>query len=424
MPARPDPSRLRFTFVLARYGDDVLGGAEKHARDVCERLAARGHDVRVLTTCATSYQTWRNELTMGRDSLRGVEIVRYPILTGRIPGLDDAVKWVASKLADVRALGLLWAAIQGPGVPGLVRRLGREAAERDLLVFFSLLSTLSFSAMPRVRHKSALVPLVHEEPPIYTKIARETLGVPAALLVNTEEEWARIARVTEGRAAPGAVVAVGREPPAPVDPSFRPPTDRPYLLILGRAGKTRPMLAVWRELRRAASRLPPLELADGRTVPWSEVELVTVGEPSRMYGDLEGVTQLPFVSDSDRWQLLRGATAIVNPSRYESLSLVLLEAWTLGLPVIVNERCDVTVGQCRRSGGGVALDFEAPERAALELAEALASRASRARMGEGGRAYSESRYDWDRVCRAYESTALAVASGRPMREALASWAPR
>lgn len=419
---QPEPSPLRFTIVIARYGDQVLGGAEKHARDVAEHLVARGHGVRVLTTCASSYATWQNDLAPGIETLRGVEIVRFPVWRRRASGVDDAIKWVASALPGVRPLTRLWAAATGPEVPPLIARLPEEARQRDLLVFFSLLSTFAFDGLPSVRARSVLVPLVHEEPPIYTRLARDTLALPRALLVNTEEEWRRIVRAARGAVAPGAVVAVGREEPAPVDPAFVPPTRRPYLVILGRAGKTRPMLALWRELQRTAG-LPLLELADGRRVPWSEIELVTVGERSPRYAHLANVTQLDFVDDAVRWQVLRGALALVNPSLYESLSLVLLEAWSCGLPVVVNRRCDVTVGQCDRSGGGFAVDFDHPPDGAHALARGLADRARRRQMGAVGAAYAAARYDWPRVTDAYEAAARAVRAETSMEQALAPWAP-
>jgi glycosyltransferase involved in cell wall biosynthesis len=182
------------------------------------------------------------------------------------------------------------------------------------------------------------------------------------------------------------------------------------------------MVPVVRELARTAG-LPPLELDDGRTVPWSEVKLVTVGEISPMYGRNPNVVQLAWVDDATRWHLLRGAVAVVNPSVYESLSLVLIEAWSVGRPVVVHRRCDVTVGQCRRSAGGIAIDFDRPPEGARQLAEALARRGARATMGEAGRAYVERRYDWDRVARAYESVALAVREGSDVATALSPWVP-
>ena len=115
--------RLRFTFVIGRYGPEILGGGEKHARDVAERLAVRGHDVRVLTTCATSYTTWANDLRLGRSAIAGVDVVRAPVLVGRLRPFDDVTKWLASQLCDVRVLGKLWAVAQGPTAPSLNEKL-------------------------------------------------------------------------------------------------------------------------------------------------------------------------------------------------------------------------------------------------------------------------------------------------------------
>lgn len=420
MPSRPhssasspladradDGDRLRFTFVLTRYGDGVLGGGEKHARDICERLALRGHDVRVLTTCARSYTDWRDAMPPGRALLGGVEVVRFPVDRGRIRPLDEVVKAIGSIAPSLPGVDRAWSATMGPRVRALLDRLPAEAASRDALVFFSLLSTFAFDGLPTVGARSILVPLVHDEAPIHFRIARATLASPAAVFVNTEEERARIERVSRGKSAPIEIVAVGREEPAPVDPSFTPPTTRPYLLVLGRAAKARPMVAVWRALQRLGD-APPIELSSGERVAWRDVELVTVGEPSAAYARVPNVTQLPFVDDATRWQLTRNAVALVNPSRHESLSLVLLEAWSCGVPVVVNAACDVTTGQCRRSRGGVAVDFRDPTESARAITEGLISSSDRAAMGRAGEAYVRARYDWERVLDAYERVARAL----------------
>jgi glycosyltransferase involved in cell wall biosynthesis len=41
------------------------------------------------------------------------------------------------------------------------------------------------------------------------------------------------------------------------------------------------------------------------------------------------------------------------PSAFESLSIFVLEAWAYGTPVLVNAKCKVLEGQCRRSQGGL-----------------------------------------------------------------------
>jgi len=48
---------MKLLTVVQRYGDEVVGGSEGHARVMTERLALR-HDVEVATTTALDYWTW------------------------------------------------------------------------------------------------------------------------------------------------------------------------------------------------------------------------------------------------------------------------------------------------------------------------------------------------------------------------------
>ena len=87
------------------------------------------------------------------------------------------------------------------------------------------------------------------------------------------------------------------------------------------------------------------------------------------------------------------------PSYFESLSMVALEAWALGRPVLANGRCDVLKGQCIRSNAG--LYYESYE----EFAEALYSLESNgplhARLGRNGRDYFTRHYAWPVIERKY-----------------------
>jgi glycosyltransferase involved in cell wall biosynthesis len=401
MPAVID-SPLRFTFVSARYGSDILGGAETLARRVAERLAARGHDVRVLTTRARQYTTWANEIAEGTTVEDRVEIRRYTAEPRQRPW-DDVLKWLSGMVPSSMTLARMWARAQGPVAPALIDRLPDEARERDLLVFVQLLSHPTFAGMPRVAAQSALVPLVHEERPTYSALARRILTMPRVLLVNTTAEATRIARVARGRAVPMERTGVGLEPPTPPSPTFVPPTPHPYVVVIGRQGKSKPLPAVWQALT-AGGRLPPLELR-GQSVPWSDVRLVIVGERSHLYDRTPHVIHAGYVRDAERWDILRTAVALINPSLYESLSLVLLEAWTVGRPVIVNQRCDVTADHVHHSAGGIAVDFARPAAAAAAIAAGLRSEPDRSAMGERGQAYAERSFSWDRVLDTYERVA-------------------
>ncbi len=54
-------SAVKLAIVVQRYGRAINGGAELHARYLAEHLA-RHAEVEVLTTCASDYVSWRNEL--------------------------------------------------------------------------------------------------------------------------------------------------------------------------------------------------------------------------------------------------------------------------------------------------------------------------------------------------------------------------
>ena len=56
---------MRVLYVVQRYGEQIAGGAEQHARAFAERLVERDHRVTVLTTCAQSYVDWANAILRG-----------------------------------------------------------------------------------------------------------------------------------------------------------------------------------------------------------------------------------------------------------------------------------------------------------------------------------------------------------------------
>jgi glycosyltransferase involved in cell wall biosynthesis len=115
-----------------------------------------------------------------------------------------------------------------------------------------------------------------------------------------------------------------------------------------------------------------------------------------------------FVSEEQKHALLAGCLALVAPSRYESLSLVLLEAWQHGRPVLVNAQCDVTRGQAARANGGAA--YSGAEELAGATARALEDPAWRAACGAAGRAYVEREYGWPAVEERWVRLLKAVAT--------------
>src|SRR5438067_3775943 len=69
---------MRLLFVVQAYGSDVYGGAETACRQFATGMAARGHTVEVVTSCAKSYVDWANVYPPGTTAEDGVELHRLP----------------------------------------------------------------------------------------------------------------------------------------------------------------------------------------------------------------------------------------------------------------------------------------------------------------------------------------------------------
>ena len=107
------------------------------------------------------------------------------------------------------------------------------------------------------------------------------------------------------------------------------------------------------------------------------------------------VVDLGFLPDHERDSALAAATAYVQPSRMESFSRTVMEAWLAGTPVIAFDQSEVVAWHCRRSGGGVTFSDRAGFAECLRL---VASRPDLgAEMAAAGRRYVIENYTWPTV---------------------------
>jgi glycosyltransferase involved in cell wall biosynthesis len=126
-----------------------------------------------------------------------------------------------------------------------------------------------------------------------------------------------------------------------------------------------------------------------------DVELVLAGTPVIPIPPDPRIRHLGFITEEEKVAALRQCRVLVMPSPYESLSVITLEAWKLGTPVLANARCRVLMGQCLRSNAGLFYHGYA------EFAEALKLLLSRPEVGEKlgaqGKRYVDEEYSWERV---------------------------
>jgi glycosyltransferase involved in cell wall biosynthesis len=382
---------MRLACVVHRFGADIAGGSEGHCRLVAERLAAR-HDVTILTTTAKDHVTWRNEYAAGRSELERLHVLRFPVVRQRsIRGFADISDEVFSGGAS-EATQERWFRENGPEAPALLEYLAEHGRDYDRILFWSFRYFHSFFGLPLVADRAVLLPTAEEDPAIRLDVLASYFAKPSGFIFLTPEEQALVALRAAGPLAPSCVIGSGLEPPA-VRQAHVPLEElgiaTPYVLYLGRIDPNKGCGTLLRFFIRWAERT-------GATVP-----LVMAGPANMSIPTHPLIKPLGFVEPAIREALLAQAALLVVPSPFESLSMVLLEAWNHAVPALVNGRCRVLKGQARRSGA--ALYYRSYDEFAQGL-KTLLDRPDVARqLGRAGRAYIDATYRWPVVMETLET---------------------
>ena len=376
---------MKLAVVVQRYGADISGGAELHARYVAERLS-RHAEVEVLTTCARDYVTWRNEFAPGADLVNGVTVRRFPVRQERD---REAFGRLSSRVFQRRHSirdELKWLASEGPTAPALLRHLRRAASRYDFFVFFSYRYYHAYHGVRATPSQAVLVPTAERDPALGLAISAQTFRSVRALLYNSHEERALIQGVARNEHVPGVVVGVGSRIRDDASAArFRQGTGirERFVLYVGRIDENKGCTELFGYFRRYAA-----EVSTG-------MQLVLAGTAAMEIPPHPRIHHLGFVADEVKYDALAAADVLLMPSYYESLSMVTLEAWAMRLPVLVNGRCDVLRGQVVRANGGLYYESYAEFAEALHLLET--ERGLRRSLGANGRAYFERHYTWDVV---------------------------
>jgi glycosyltransferase involved in cell wall biosynthesis len=375
----------RIAFVPPRYGDDVVGGAETVLRQAAERLAGRGWEVEILTTCVRDHYTWANAYPAGSSRDGDLTIRRFPVVHG-----TDPIGWDALE-RRIRVGGTLTAEEQLAWmngrfrVPGLFHHFVGHAHTYRAIVFSPYLFWTTVVGAGVAPERSVIIPCLHDEHYAYQAIFQQLLGGSAQVWFMSEPEHElahRIGAVTDRHFVTGEGVLI----PESYDPDgfrARHGITRPYVLFAGRREEGKG----WPDLLRAFSRaVVRLDV---------DLDLVTFGAgkiilPAEIAGRVKDLGFLPQEEVGDAYA---AAAAYVQPSHFESFSRTIMESWLAGTAVIANSACEVVRWHCERSGGGLLYTDE------YELAEYLALVADapdRLRdLGATGREYVLANYTWD-----------------------------
>jgi glycosyltransferase involved in cell wall biosynthesis len=378
---------MRILFIVQRYGAGVNGGAEQHCRWLAETMAEFGHDAHVATTRARDYTSWEDHYPGGVEVLNGVTIHRFGVDTPRDMAAFNSFSEQIDFVGHSHSLEaeLEWLRAQGPASSALDTWLDTNADQFDVAVVFTYLYRTAHYAIHRLRGRVpiAMHATAHDEPPFHLPTIQALLRDVELFLCSTPEESDLLAH-TVGASSHRAVVGVGVPDRAGVDRKAELHRlgineDDRFALVLGRVDGSKGVL-------QAVKALSAIE-GDRHAPP----RVVVAGQNVAGLRSDRSTTFLGYVSDDQVTALLQNCTMLVQPSRWESFSLVLCEAWAAAKPVVVNGASNVMGGHVLRSQGG--LIYQTDQQLRHAVSRLMSDPWACERLGSAGARYVRSQFD-------------------------------
>ena len=379
--------------IVTPWFDGFVGGAGTLAKGMAYELNRRGVHASVFTTCSLSpYDDWwRDHYPAGRSDIAGIETYRFPVNRMRAP-YDATIRKISKgrQLTVDDEQNFFQYGINSDELVAALAKLLDDEYEVLALPYFQGLTHSAINTHPG---KICLIPCFHDEPQFYWRATKELLANAKHIFYNSHEEKAmtirEYGRTVGRRVVEGVVTGVGVEL-SPADDVASDQTSMPqsYFVYAGRKerGKNVPLLCDW--------------FLDHVRETGTQSKLVFIGGgDNALLPRSPHILDLGPVSEVEKRRVIQGARALINLSNNESFSIVMMEAWLHGVPVVVSARCAVTTGHVRRSNGGLFVDSSEEFSAGLAYLES--DEAIRTSLGINGKSFASLQFSHDAVLTKY-----------------------
>lgn len=382
----------KLAFVIPWYGPDIPGGSEAACRNIAERIAKRGIEVEVLTTCVKDfYSDWSiNYHKAGCEIINGVTVRRFKIRKRNTELFDSINKRLMNneKVSYSEEQIYLKESVNSPG---LEEYLKNHSNDYTAIIFTPYMFGTTYNGIKNALDKAILFPAFHDESYAYFKSFRELYSKVKGIVFNSdaEKEWAE--KYYEFSNVKTRVIGLGikdfHSDPSRFRNKFK--IFSPFILYAGRKdrGKNVHILVDYFD-----------KYVNQRNIDLKLI-LIGGGKIDTASSLSNRIIDLGFVDEQDKYDAYAAANLFCNPSAFESFSIVIMESWYSGRPVLVFEGCSVTKRFAEISNGGLYFSNFEEFKECLDLLltnERLANK-----LGENGALFVKSRYTWDKVISNY-----------------------
>lgn len=380
-------------FVTPWFGMDIPGGAEAELRELVLHLKETDLEFEVLTTCVKSFNSnWsENYHKEGVNVENGITIRRFKV-NERDGGAFDSVNWKLMQNMPITQEE------EQIFIREMVNssRLYQYMCENDdmygLFVFIPYMFGTTYYGVQVNPKKAVLIPCFHDESYFYMSIFKEQYATVRGIIYNAKPEKKLVEKNYNLQNVNQIVMGIGMDTDIHGDAKhFRQKykIEEPFLIYAGRkdSGKNVDLLLKYfsQYHKRHSSDLALVLIGGGK-----------IDIPLDI---LDKVYDLGFVDKQDKYDAYVAAELLCQPSHNESFSLVIMESWLCGRPVLVNNQCAVTKNFVIESNGGLYFNdyFEFEE----TVDYILSHKDIAIEMGNNGKKYVEDNFSWDKIIEKY-----------------------
>lgn len=380
----------RELYIITPWYNTFAGGAEVAARTLAEECVNRGIKVTILTTCCKSPQEnwWRDSIDTKEEFVNGVRVLRFKLNT------DGKEKYEQTIVKQMHHEPLTYEDKEnfyrhGINSNELITYIKTIPREIPVLVM-PYFQSLAYSVVVDNPNRITMIPCFHDEEQFYWEQIDEMIHKCKGLIYLSEPEKDLVINqygLKYGKKViESLVIGVGveiernllteiEEKPNKVD------IPNEYFVYVGRKDRGKGVVELIEYHKQVISDIPIIFLGggDNSLIPNNEKKFIDLG----------------FVDSKIKYQIIKNAKALINLSNNESFSIVLMEAWLLGIPTIVSSKCNVTRYHCIVNEGGFYIDNANDYSKAIEYI--LDHPEQCKTMGKKGKEYVEKNYSWDTV---------------------------
>lgn len=382
-------------FVIPWYSDKIRGGAETELRGIAKHLNASGVDLEILTTCVKEFSSdWSvNFYKEGPADEGGLKVIRFPARKRDTEAFDQInLKFIKGIPVTPEEEQVFMKEMVNS--PKLYEYIKDHQDEYSLFVHIPYMFGTAYYGIQACPEKSVLIPCLHEEAYAHMSIYNDVFSKLKGMIYLASNEMKLANTLYDLSNVKQEVLGAG------VDSDFDPVASRfrekykindPFILYAGRKDTGKNVDLLIKYFVEFKKRNPSYNTLKLILIGGGEIEI-----PKDFASE---IIDLGFVDREDKYDACAASLCLCQPSTHESFSIVIMESWLCGRPVLVHENCDVTCAFAVESNSGLYFkdffDFEGAVKYYIENPETAET------MGKTGKQYVSERFTWDVITRKY-----------------------